>query len=84
MTSWFATYWWAIWALLVVTALIIYRVRKRGGEESFVRRIEYALFRGTDPANPSASRQLSLRAALLVGAGLLLIMLLNLLVLHSS
>ena len=84
MISWLATWWWLIWACGALTALIAYRVAKRGGNEPLLRRIEYALIPATDPANARPRGQLSPRAAILIGGALVLLVLLNLLLLHNN
>ena len=50
MISWLATWWWLLWACGGLTALIAYRIAKRGGSEPLLRRIEYALIPATDLA----------------------------------
>jgi len=49
-------YWWAIWATLVVTLLLRYRLVKRGGNEHFLRRLLYAFSPNTDPTNENRSK----------------------------
>jgi len=83
MISWLATWWWLLWACGALTALIAYRIAKRGGSEPLLRRIEYALIPATDPA-ARPQRQLSTRAAILIGGALVLLVLLNLLLLHND
>ena len=78
----FAKYWWLIWALGATCALVIFRMRKRGGSESVPRRIVYALFPQTDPVK-SPQQKLSPRAAAFVGGGALLATLAYLLFLQS-
>jgi hypothetical protein len=81
MSSWLANFWWMLWAFVAVAGLITYRIRRRGGDEPLLRRIEYALFPSTDPAY-KPQRQLSALAIILIGGGLLLIMFVNLFLLH--
>ena len=52
--------------------------------EPLPRRIEYALILATDPANARPRRQLSPRAAILIGGALVFLVLLNLLLLHNN
>lgn len=52
MGEWIARNWWMLWALFVVATLVAYRMRRRGGDEFFLRRIVFALFPQSDPANP--------------------------------
>ncbi|NOU25163.1 MAG: hypothetical protein HOO90_06475 [Methylotenera sp.] len=49
-------YWWAIWAALVVTLLLRYRLVKRGGNELFLRRLLYAFSPNTEPTNEKRSK----------------------------
>lgn len=51
MGEWVAKYWWMLWALFCVVAIVVYRVRKRGGKESLLRRIVFALLPDTDPVS---------------------------------
>ena len=41
-----------LWGFVAVAGLITYRIRRRGGDEPLLRRIEYALFPGSDPESP--------------------------------
>lgn len=77
MSSWLTDYWWLFWAVAAVSALVVYRMRTRGGSEHVLRRIMYALLPASDPVN-RPQRQLSLLAATLIGGGLLLALILNL------
>jgi hypothetical protein len=78
----FAKYWWLFWGLGATCALVIFRMRRRGGPESIPRRIMYALFPYADPVR-SSQRQLSSHAAAFIGGGVLLFTLAYLLFLQS-
>jgi hypothetical protein len=68
-------YWWLLLAFGAVSALVVFRMRKRGGVESISRRVFYALFPYADPER-SPQLQLSGPAAALIGGGVLLVSLL--------
>ncbi|WP_395684433.1 hypothetical protein [Dokdonella sp.] len=70
MGGWLAKYWWLLWSLFVVAALVVFRMRKRGGDESAPRRAWFGLSPDTDPANPRR-RDVTPTQIVLVGAGLL-------------
>jgi len=74
-----ATDWWIAWPILWLIAYVVYRVRKRGGDEPLARRIEYTLLPHTDPAN-SQRRESTRRQVMIVLVGLAVIGLLNLIV----
>jgi len=82
MDAWLANYWWLLTGLGATGALVIYRVRRRGGSEPLWRRIEYALFPNTDPAI-KPQRMLSPLSIVVIGGALLLILFVNLLILES-
>ena len=82
MAQWFTNYWWLVWALAAVSGLVAFRIRRRGGDEPVLRRVIYALFPYSDPAN-RPQRQLSARSAILVGGGLVLVMIVYLVFLQS-
>ena len=79
MTRWIATHGWMLWALVTVPALVVYRLRKRGGDESLLRRIEYALIPNADPANRNR-REMRPGMLVLVAGGLAVILLFLLIV----
>jgi len=70
MGEWWAKYWWLLWALFVAVAIVTFRMRKRGGDESILRRIWLALFPDADPENPRR-REVTTTQLVLVGTGLL-------------
>lgn len=72
MIEWFAKYWWLLWALFVVVVIVVYRVRKRGGNEFLLRRIVFALFPHADPAG-SYRREVTPVMITLIFGGLLVI-----------
>ena len=78
----FAKYWWVFCGLGATCALVIFRMRRRGGPDSVPRRIMYALFPYADPVRPQ--RQLSFRAAAFIGGGVLLFTLAYLLFLQAQ
>jgi hypothetical protein len=82
MSQWLATYWWLVWALAVVGGLVAFRMRSRGGDEPALRRVMYALFPYSDPAN-RPQLQLSARSAILLGGGLVLVLIVSLVFLQS-
>jgi hypothetical protein len=71
MSQWFTSYWWLICALAAAGGLVAFRMRRRGGDESALRRVMYGLFPYTDPAN-QPQRRLSARSTILLGCGLIL------------
>jgi len=73
MSQWLMNYWWLVWALAAVGGLVAFRVHRRGGDEPVLRRVMYALFPRSDPAN-RPQRQLSARSVTLLGGGLVLVM----------
>ena len=79
----FAKYWWVFCGLGATCALVIFRMRGRGGPESVPRRIMYALFPYADPVR-APQRQLSYRAAAFIGGGVLLFTLAYLLFLQAQ
>ena len=82
MAQWLTNYWWLVWALAVVSGLVAFRIRRRGGNEPVLRRVMYALFPYSDPVY-RPQRQLSSRSAILVVGGLVLAMIVYLLFLQS-
>jgi hypothetical protein len=70
MGEWLAKYWWLLWAFFVVVVIVTFRMRKRGGDESTLRRAWFALFPDAAPANPHR-REVTTTQLVLVGAGLL-------------
>jgi len=82
VTQWFMNYWWLVWALAVVGGLVAFRMRKRGGDESVLRRVMYALFPYSDPVN-RPQRQLSAGFAILLGGGIVLFTIVYLVFLES-
>ena len=79
MGQWLAANWWWVWALVGGSGFVAYRVHRRGGEESMPVRVLYALFPVLDP-NSEERRQLTPRAVILVGLGLIIIAIASLLV----
>lgn len=75
MTQWFATHGWMAWVLFALLAIVVQRLRRRGGDEPLLRRIEYALFPHTAPANPNR-REVTVGMVVLVAGGLVAIALL--------
>ncbi len=83
MSSWLAHNWYMIWALVVTSAFVAYRMRKRGGEEPMLRRVIFALFPYSDPRRVP-QQQLSMFTATLLGGGVLAVVLAYLLFLQSE
>jgi len=52
MLQWIREYWFVLFGGFALCVIVSQRMRRRGGDESLLRRIEYALFPHTDPANP--------------------------------
>lgn len=82
MTKWLKEYWWLVWGLASVSALVAFRMRRRGGREAILRRIMYALFPYSDPTD-RPQRELSARFAIFFGGGIVLFTLLYLAFLES-
>jgi len=70
MSAWLAKYWYMVLALVATGALVAIRMRRRGGDESILRRFMFALVPYSDPAK-SPQRQVSLRAAVFLGGAVL-------------
>lgn len=49
MFEWIAWNWWVVWAAFVVVAIMVFRMRRHGGDEFLPRRILLALFPHADP-----------------------------------
>lgn len=69
--AWLSENWWMVWGIGGGLGYIAYRVYARGGEESLGVRMLYAFAPVLDP-NSSERRQLTPRALVLFGIGLLL------------
>lgn len=69
--DWLGKYWWLLWALFAVSAIIAYRLRRDDGEGSLPRRIASALFNlpGSRGARP---REVTAPVIVLVFAGVVL------------
>jgi hypothetical protein len=74
MDTWLVQYWWLIWGIAGSAAFIAYRVRRRGGDESLPRRLLHVLVPASDP-DSEERKQLTPRALLLFGVGLLIVLL---------
>jgi hypothetical protein len=73
MEAWLARYWWLVWSLVAFTALVTYRIRRRGGDESLPARVVYALCPDTDPENKNR-RQVTPLAFILVAVGMVIVL----------
>ena len=82
MSAWLANYWYMVWAFLATGALVAFRMRRRGGDESILRRVMFALIPYSDPAR-SPQRQVSVRAAVFLSGAVLVVTFAYLLFLQS-
>ena len=83
MVEWIARNGWVAWPIFVVLAVVVFRMRGRGGDEFLLRRILFALFPPADPC--SAGRgAITPMAVFLVVAGIFLAVLLRALIVWLS
>lgn len=73
MEAWFANNWWWAWSIVGVCAYIAYRTHRRGGDEALPVRVLYALAPVLD-AKSEERRQLTPRALILFGIGLVVVL----------
>ena len=73
MEKWFAENWWVIWGVVGSAAYIAYRVHRRDGDESLPVRLLDTLVPVLD-AKSEERRQLTPRAFVLFGVGVLIIL----------
>lgn len=70
---WITENWWWFWGIAGGIAYITYKVHKRGGNESLHTRILYVFVPALDPKSERRD-QLTPRALLLLGIGLLILL----------
>ncbi len=79
MAEWLSQYWYALTGVTFGALYVAWQVRKDRTNKSTGKKIAYALLPALDPET-DASRRLTPRAIVLVGVGLVLVMLANLIV----